>query len=99
MTKMIQNNLVFDEVRDVQPVDQFGYVDLVKSFQNGYVAGDVEAVAEYFNDIDDPASIIGKPKDCFEAMRMQDMVVANAKKGTKSVESAPAKASPESGKN
>lgn len=91
--KMVQNSAKFDKVKDLQEVDQFGYIDLVKSFQNGYVAGDVESVAERFNDIEDPASIVGKPKDCFEAMRMQDAIIANAKKGTMSVEPASAKTS------
>lgn len=96
---MVQNNFKFDAKRDLQPVDQFGYIDLVKSFQNGYVPGDVEAIAENYNDIEDPSSIIGKPKDCFEAMRMQDIVVANAKKGTMSVEPVTAKSSSDMDKN
>lgn len=90
---MITTSASFNKDKDLQEVDQFGYIDLVKSFQNGYVAGDVEAVAENFNDIDDPASIVGKPRDCFEAMRMQDAIVANAKKGTAVREPATAKES------
>lgn len=90
---MVQNNVVYNPDRDLQEVDQFGYIDLTKAFENGYVPGDVEAIAENYNEIDEPASIYGKPKDCFEAMRMQDVIVANAKKGTSSVESAPAKVS------
>lgn len=90
---MKTNSASFDKDKDLQEVDQFGYIDLVKSFQNGYVAGDVESVAENYNDIEDPSSIVGKPRDCFEAMRMQDVIVQNVKKGTSSVEPAPAKVS------
>lgn len=90
---MLQSNIVYNPDRDLQEVDQFGYIDLNKAFENGYVPGDVESIVENYNEIDNPASIFGKPKDCFEAMRMQDIIVTNAKKGTSSVESAPAKVS------
>lgn len=96
---MVQSNIEFNSDRDLQEVDQFGYIDLVKAFQNGYVPGDVESVAENYNDIENPESIIGKPRDCFEAMRMQDIIISNAKKGTMSVEPATAKSSSDSDKN
>lgn len=76
---MYQKNLVYDKKRDIQEVDQFGFVDLVKSFQNGYVQPDLQVDANGFNNIDDPSTILGRPHDAFEAMRMQDLIVANAK--------------------
>ena len=72
---MRQSNIRFDKNRDVQEVDQFGFVDLVKAFQNGYVPGDLEGDDSAYNDIEDPSSIVGKPHDPFEAMRMQDSIV------------------------
>lgn len=69
----------YNPKKDLQEVDQFGYTDLVKAFQNGYVPGEAESIAEGFNEIEDPASIIGKPSDAFEAMRMQDAIIASQK--------------------
>lgn len=89
---MIQTGANFDKYRDIQEVDQFGFIDLVKSFQNGYVEGNSDIKAEAFNEIEDPASIIGKPSDVFEALRMQDTVI-------ESVKSASAKKSEPSSEN
>lgn len=63
----------YDSKRDLQEVDQFGFVDLVKSVSEGFVPSDIGVSAESFdgNDID-PESLIGKPSDVFEAMRIQD---------------------------
>ena len=76
---MIQTGANFDKDRDIQEVDQFGFIDLVKSFQNGYVEGNSDIKAESFNEIEDPASIIGKPTDVFEALRMQDTMIESVK--------------------
>lgn len=76
---MIQKGANFNKDRDIQEVDQFGFIDLIKSFQNGYVAGNSDIKAESFNEIEDPASIIGKPTDVFEALRMQDNMIESVK--------------------
>lgn len=89
--KMRQSNLVYNKDKDIAEVDQFGYVDLRQAFENGYVPGDTGVVDENFNDIDDPRSIVGKPGDAFEAMRMQDKIVEYVK--SSSAKSAPAKES------
>lgn len=60
---------------DIAEVDQFGFVDITKAFQNGYVPGDNSSVSLEFDDCDDPSAIIGKPSDAFEAMRMQDSLM------------------------
>lgn len=70
---MIEDRLVwFDPVRDSQEVDQFGYIDLVEVFQKGSLSSDVNLRDSNFNEINDPSSILGKPKDIFEAQRMTD---------------------------
>ena len=76
---MIQKGANFNKDRDIQEVDQFGFIDLIKSFQNGYVEGNSDIKAEAFNEIEDPASIIGKPTDVFEALRMQDTMIESVK--------------------
>lgn len=63
----------FDKKKDLQEVDQFGFVDLVKSSSEGFVPNDLGSTAESFDGIDiDPESILGKPSDKFEAMRLQE---------------------------
>lgn len=63
----------FDKSRDIQEVDQFGFVDLIKSISEGFVPNDIGVSAEAFDGQDiDPESLIGKPSDVFEAMRIQD---------------------------
>lgn len=85
----------FDPKKDIQKVDQFGYVNLNKAFENGYVEGNVDVNETDYNDIENPASIIGKPSDAFEAMRMQDALVS----GVKSANAVSAKKSSEKDEN
>lgn len=92
---MIQKITKFDKAKDVKPVDQFGFVDLRSAFEHGYVPGNVDVDEMDYNDIDNPASIIGKPEDAFEAMRMQDYLV----NGVKSASAADANQSSEKDEN
>lgn len=71
---MIQTNIVYNEERDNNPVDQYGFVNLVESIKNGVVPSSISNTEAEYNDIEDPASILGKPRDVFEAYRMQDYV-------------------------
>lgn len=76
---MIQKITKFDKDKDVKPVDQFGFIDLRSAFEHGYVPGSADVEESDYNDIENPASIIGKPEDAFEAMRMQDYVMSGVK--------------------
>lgn len=69
----------FVEGEDICEVDQFGYVDVNRAFQNGYVPGNNESVTADYNECEDPSAIMGKPSDVFEAMRMQDTIMSNMK--------------------
>lgn len=63
----------YDKRRDLQEVDQFGFVDLVKSANEGFVPHDLGDTSSSFDGVDvDPESIIGKPSDRFDAIRMQE---------------------------
>lgn len=70
----------FDEVKDVHKVDQFGFVDLVECLRNGDVPSQLAGTDDNYNGIEDPASIIGKPADVFDAIRMSDYIKKNGKK-------------------
>lgn len=70
----------FNDVADVQDVDQFGFIDLNECLENGQVPSTISDTEASYNDIDDPASILGKPSDVFDAYKMQDYVKSVGKK-------------------
>lgn len=78
---MIFDNCVYNEICDNSPVEQYGFVDLCEVISNGAVPTSVSDTDLDYNDIEDPASILGKPHDVFEAYRLQDYV---KRAGTKS---------------
>lgn len=84
---MIIKKCDFNSETDIKEVDQFGFVDLVECMSNGQVPSSVSNTEDEYNGIDDPASIMGKPHDVFEAYRMNDYVKrAGTVKETASVE-------------
>lgn len=72
--------LGFDPVKDISEVDQFGYVNLVEALENGVIQSTLKIDDLGFNDIDDPASIMGKPRDVFEAYKMASVIHDRGKK-------------------
>lgn len=79
----------FDKIKDLAEVDQFGYVNLPEAYSKGSIDGSINPDVSSMNKIDDPESIIGKPADEFDAIRMQNFVRERGKKSSKS-EPAPA---------
>lgn len=76
----MRQEIKYNPETDISEVDQFGFVDINKAFQNGYVPGNNSSVTLDFDGEDvDPSSIIGKPSDVFEAMRMQDSIMSGLK--------------------
>ena len=68
----------FDPVKDIQPVDQYGFVDLKSALANSVVPSQMPGSDEDYNGIDDPDSIIGKPHDIFEAIDLQKALEKSA---------------------
>lgn len=68
----------FNPAKDRHEVDQFGYIDLVDVFAHGSIASDVNVRDLSFNEIGDPSSILGSPKDVFDAHRMAAEINARA---------------------
>lgn len=64
----------YNVMTDIKEVDQFGFVNLNECMANGNVPSTIADSEAQYNDIDDPASIMGKPSDVFEAYKMQDYV-------------------------
>lgn len=71
---MIVKPCIFDEIKDVADVDQFGFIDLVECLKNGQVPSTIADSEAQYNDIEDPSTIIGKPSDVFDAYRMTDYI-------------------------
>lgn len=66
---MIFGDLDFDAAFDVCEVDQIGYVDLRMAYETHTIPGNLNPEDLSYNEIEDPASITGKPSDIFEAVQ------------------------------
>lgn len=64
----------FNPLRDIAPVDQFGFVDLHDAYVNHCIPGDLIVNQEDYNGVEDPSSLIGKSADVFEAYRKAQYV-------------------------
>lgn len=88
MDKFITIDLVYDKVRDLEEVDQFGAIDLRTAFLNNCVPDNVEISAESFNGVEDAQSLIGRPSDVFDAIRKAEYVSSRAAAADKAAEAA-----------
>lgn len=70
----------FNPVRDMNPVDQFGYVDLESAYRNGVVPATVENEDIKYNNQTDPAMIGSVPRDKFDAYEYTRSVRAELSK-------------------
>lgn len=68
---MIQEDFAFDPVKDIAPVDQFGFIDLKSALATGVVPSQLPDSDTDYNGIENPDAILGKPRDIFEAMDAQ----------------------------
>lgn len=67
----------FDSVRDIQKAVPDMSVDLAAAIDSGVVL-DTGMIAEH-NDIDSPASIIGRVQDVFDAFEAQKNILAKGR--------------------
>lgn len=77
----------YDPIKDLQEVDQFGFINLREAVANGVIPASAQVTEDSYNEIEDLNSIVGKPSDIFEAMQFGVSIdkVANAaseKEGT-----------------
>lgn len=68
---MIVKDCNFDPVRDIAPVDQFGFVDLKLALDTSMVPSQMPGSESDYNGIEEPQQILGKPHDIFEAIDSQ----------------------------
>lgn len=71
---MLVKSCNFNPACDITPVSDTGFVDLQTAFLNNAIPSQIAESDTDYNGIEDPASILGKPSDIFEAMDMEGYV-------------------------
>lgn len=74
---MVVTDCSFDPVRDIAPVEQFGFIDLKSALDQSIVPSQMPESDQDYNGISDPAEIAGRPRDIFEAMDAQKVIEAS----------------------
>lgn len=72
----VARNYDFDPNRDLQEVEQFGFVNLAQSFDKGIIPGGVDLTEQDFNGVNNPGSLIPRSMDVFDGLRKRDYVQA-----------------------
>lgn len=75
---MYVGDCLFDPVRDIAPVEQFGFIDLKTALAESVVPSQMPESDSDYNGIDDPNKILGRPHDVFEAIDTQRAIEASA---------------------
>lgn len=68
---MLVKSCRFDPVVDKTPVSKTGFIDACLAFVNNAIPSRIAESEDDYNGIEDPASILGKPRDVFEAIDME----------------------------
>lgn len=71
MIAMVYKDFRFNPIKDKTPISRTGYIDLKSAMVNHAIPSNIAESEDDYNGIEDPASILGKPRDVFEAMEMQ----------------------------
>lgn len=74
----------YNPVCDVQQVSPEGALDLAKAYSLGSIPSNLTSDVADFNNIDDPATIAGKPDDVFSGMQAGKVVESRGKKSAES---------------
>ena len=74
---MVVTDCSFDPVRDVAPVEQFGFIDLKTALDSSIVPSQMPDSEQDYNGIDNPEEIVGHPRDIFEAIDAQKAIEAS----------------------
>lgn len=76
---MIVQECSYNPEKDLKPVEEFGFINLKEAFVNRTVPSNLPDSETDYNGISDPASIVGKPTDVFDALRMQSELMSRDK--------------------
>lgn len=83
---MIVKDCPFDPVRDLAPVEQFGFIELKDALANSIVPSQMPESDTDYNGIEEPEKVIGKPRDVFEAIDAQkaaEQIASSSSEGEK----------------
>lgn len=64
----------FNPNKDIQEVDQFGFIDLPEAFANNSVPTSIGDEELIYNNMEDPSAALDMPKDIFEVMHQNKTV-------------------------
>ena len=78
---MVVTDCPYDPVRDIAPVEQFGFIDLKSALDSSIVPSQMPESDQDYNGIDNPEEIAGKPRDIFEAIDAQKAIEASGSSG------------------
>lgn len=67
-------NCKYDEKRDVQAVDQVGYIDVGEAIRNGYVPASIDTTEDSYDNIETPDGLMRNADDVFALYRQADYV-------------------------
>lgn len=71
---MVVTDCSFDPVRDIAPVEQFGFIDLKSALDSSIVPSQMPESEQDYNGIENPEEILGHPRDIFEAIDAQKVI-------------------------
>lgn len=67
-------DMKFNPARDLQAVDQFGFVNLADAFTKGVIPGALDMTEESFNGVQNPGTLIARSQDVFDGLRKAQFV-------------------------
>ena len=74
---MVVESCPFDPLKDLKPVEQYGFIDLKTALDSSVVPSQMPDSDSDYNGIEEPEQIAGKPSDIFEAIDAQKAVEAS----------------------
>lgn len=66
----------FNPIKDVREVDTGSVIDINEILKTGVVPSSINLAPMVFNGIEEPSSIIGMPRDTFDAYRLHETIMS-----------------------
>lgn len=75
---MVVEKCPFDPLKDLKPVEQYGFIDLKTALDSSVVPSQMPDSETDYNGIEEPEQIAGRPSDIFEAIDAQKALESSA---------------------
>lgn len=66
----------YNPEKDLQEVDQFGFLNLNECYEKGIIPSDLDMTDESFNGVQNPGTLISRSQDVFDGLRKAEYVRA-----------------------